>query len=147
MDTRSHKINKKMKTKLLLALFVLIQISFLSCDVFYNIVIKNETPYPVAVRICWDTIPNIDNNMAEYCLSSLIDTGGIQLKTIRGTCSSGHDSYKLTFFVYHKDTLIKYKNTLYIDTNRLYVRRFTYSYDELRKKDWNVEIKWKPCKT
>ena len=57
--------------------------------------------------------------MAEYCLSNLIDTVGIQLKTIRGTCSSGHDSYKLTFFVYHKDTLIKYKNSLYIDTNRL----------------------------
>lgn len=51
IDPGSDKINIKMKTKLLVALFILLQISFLSCDVFYNIKIKNETPYPVAVRI------------------------------------------------------------------------------------------------
>jgi hypothetical protein len=126
--------------QLFFILFVAI-IILSSCDVFFQILIKNETAYPIAVCIGWDTIPNTENNMAEYCLSSLIDTGGIQLQTIRGTSASGHDSYKLTFFVYNKDTLIKYKNTIYIDTNRLYVRRFTYSYNQLKKMNWNVVIK------
>jgi hypothetical protein len=111
-----------------------------SCDVFFQIRIKNETSKPISVVIRLDTIHDEEINAIDYCLSTIIAPGKELLKSARGGYK-GLDNYKLFFVAYDVDTLLKYRNTIYIDTNRLYIRKFTYSYDELEKMKWLVKIK------
>jgi len=119
---------------------ILGMISLYSCDVFFQVRIKNETSKPISVRVLSDTLHQDENNVIDYCLSSVIDPETVFLSSARGGYK-GLDKYKLTFVAYDIDTLLKYRNTIYIDTNRLYLRRYTYTYDELEKMKWLVKIK------
>ncbi len=127
------------KIHLSVILFILTIIMF-SCDVFYRITLVNKTPNEICTKIWWDTIPPTEDNSIEYYLHTSIKPDSSIIKSMRGSYGDMSD-YKLTFYIYHIDTLKKYNNIRYVDTNRLYLRRITLTYDDLERLKWNLVIK------
>lgn len=109
------------------------------CDSYVTLTIRNNTNRDVFAMFNYDSIPDTNGNFYDYYLTNTIRSGKNKVETIRGKYSNLNNQH-VTFFVYEIDTLIKYKNTVFINKNKLYSRRITYSLSDLKKKNWQVNV-------
>jgi hypothetical protein len=111
-----------------------------ACDSFVTLTIRNNTSRVVYAFFSYDSIPNLDANYFDYYMSNTISPGKNKTESLRGTYNNLSTQY-VTLFIYETDTLTKYKNTVFINTNKLYSRKITYSLSDLKKMNWQVDVK------
>ena len=128
-----------MKNKVTFLYFIFFIFFASGCDSFVTLTIRNNTTRDLYAMFYYDSSPDTNENFYNYYMANTIGKGKCKVETLRGTYSKLSTQY-VTLFVYEIDTLTKYRNTLFINTNKLYSRRITYSLSDLKKMNWQVNV-------